>query len=426
MLTLLLVIYNSVMLPFDLMFYDHPTGVERYKTFWFWFDTTIDFTFLLDLWITFRVGFLDEKGDVVVSRDEIRYMYIWKGTFFIDLMSSIPFDLLLLVFLGGNTSGNESILSYLALAKTFRLLRIGRLAKYMSDQGIVSFIRIVRILFIYLMLAHWGGCVFYLIMKGWSGGKTWISRFAFENGYAPEDADNMWEVDFSFLPCDTIDNSTSTDANSKECYTIPAISQYWIVMYQSMMIMMGDGIDAQNDAERIYAVVMSLVGACLTAMMFGQMTQIVSGMDREEARYDEMMSNVSDQVSQLALLPETHQRVKDYYEFQWRINSGMDRKQFLASLSPCLRNEILLSVYADVVANVPFFQVPEVRSDKGGGLERSDSSISPTTITKAGAKRQQMRHEGYSEATKRTMYRLSSREEHSARRFAPRTYRPPL
>lgn len=69
MATLLLVIYNSVMLPFELMFYDVPTEVQRHTTFWFWLDTLIDFVFLTDLWITFRLGYIEEeKGELVVSR----------------------------------------------------------------------------------------------------------------------------------------------------------------------------------------------------------------------------------------------------------------------------------------------------------------------------------------------------------------------
>jgi hypothetical protein len=119
-----------------------------------------------------------------------------------------------------------------------------------------------------------------------------------------------------------------------------------------MMIMMGDSVDAKNTAETIFATLMSLMGACLTAMMFGQMANIVAGLDREDKRYEELMGHVKDQVGQLELLPETRDRVVDYYEFQWRINSGMDRAQFLSSLSPCLRIEILLSVYADVVGKM--------------------------------------------------------------------------
>jgi hypothetical protein len=77
---------------------------------------------------------------------------------------------------------------------------------------------------------------------------------------------------------------------------------------------------------------------------------------------------------------------------------------------------LIMAVYTIIT------MVGEVRSDQ----ERSDSSLPPTTISKAGAKRQQMQHEGWGEATTRTMYRLSSSEEPSARRLAPRTYRPPL
>ena len=89
MLTLLLVVYNSVMLPFDLMFYNLPERKSTSASFTFWLDTLIDFTFLLDLWITFRVGFIDdnEGGNLCVSRSKIKNRYIWKGTFFIDLVS---------------------------------------------------------------------------------------------------------------------------------------------------------------------------------------------------------------------------------------------------------------------------------------------------------------------------------------------------
>ena len=237
---------------------------------------------------------------------------------------------------------------YLALAKTFRLLRIGRLAKYMSDLGMVSFIRIIRILFIYLLFAHWGGCVFYLLMKNRSNNKhdTWIEATVADS----YKSDDYPLAKFELKGCG--ETATVVEENRETCFDFPEMSQYWMVMYASMMIMMGDSIDCKNNYETVYAVGMSLVGACLTAMMFGQMAHIVAGMDAEDTRYEELMGHVRDQVSQLDLLPETRERVVDYYEFQWRINSGMDRQQFLGSLSPCLRIEILLSVYADIVGKM--------------------------------------------------------------------------
>ena len=200
-ITLFLVIYNSIVLPLDLMFsdIDPQDSRERVASAMFWFDTAIDCFFLLDLWITFHVGFTDDKGDIIVSKARISDRYI-RGSFFIDLISSVPFDLIIILFVSaGGEEDNAGFMSYLALFKTFRLLRIGRLAKYMSDQGMVSFVRIFRILFIYLMLAHWGGCLFYIIMKNehHAGQKTWLS----EVGASMYKEDETSVQDFNFYLC---------------------------------------------------------------------------------------------------------------------------------------------------------------------------------------------------------------------------------
>ncbi len=344
-LILILVVYNAVMLPFDLMFSEEAKG----GGFTFWFETLIDFIFMADLIITFRVGFIDDdSGKVVVTRKRISRRYL-KGTFCIDFISSLPFDIILYIFSSENV---DSSLSYLSLCKTFRLLRIGRLASYAANNmNVVSFIRIFRILALFSLSAHWGGCAFYLIMKSaWSEDRpSWLASSVNQLGYtSPHE-----NATFSYVQC-------KDDDSDENCFSVPYSDQYWIVMYTSMMIMMGDSVDTQNSIERIFAVFMTLIGACLTAMMFGQMAQIISGFDREEARYEEFMGQIRDQTAHMRIHPETKTRLVDYYEFQWRVNSGMDRKKFLDSLSPCLRLEILLSVYADVVQKVPFFHVPEI------------------------------------------------------------------
>ena len=65
--TLLLVIYNAVNLPFDLMFYDSDISFG----FVFWFESLIDFIFMADIWITFRTGLIDELGNVICTRSVI-------------------------------------------------------------------------------------------------------------------------------------------------------------------------------------------------------------------------------------------------------------------------------------------------------------------------------------------------------------------
>ncbi|GMI30186.1 hypothetical protein TeGR_g14642, partial [Tetraparma gracilis] len=364
--TLFLVVYNSLMLPWNLMFLSEEESDTT--SFVFWFETIIDFMFMLDIWVTFRTGLLDDHGNVVCTRTLIRNQYI-KGAFVMDVMSSIPFDLVVLfinsvVNSGGDDADDEngggggtSILNYLAMAKTVRLLRINRLIKYMGDMGgMESIVKITRLLGLYILLAHWGGAAFYMIMKSRSSQEaTWL-----ETKMTEEKSPEPGISTFSYDACEnSTDVGLGVIANGDGCFNLPKITLWSESMYVTMMIMMGDSIDAKNTVETLFATFMSLLGACLTAMMFGQMANIVAGLDREDKRYEELMGHVKDQVGQLELLPETRDRVVDYYEFQWRINSGMDRAQFLSSLSPCLRIEILLSVYADVVGKISFLHVPE-------------------------------------------------------------------
>ena len=68
------------------------------------------------------------------------------------------------------------------------------------------------------------------------------------------------------------------------CYTVPELTQYWVIVYMSLMTMLGDTMEAQNNSERVLAIFTTLLGACLTAIMFGQMAQILQGELREARR----------------------------------------------------------------------------------------------------------------------------------------------
>jgi hypothetical protein len=58
------------MLPWNLMFLSEE-GSDT-TSFVFWFETIIDFMFMLDIWVTFRTGLLDDHGNVVCTRTLIR------------------------------------------------------------------------------------------------------------------------------------------------------------------------------------------------------------------------------------------------------------------------------------------------------------------------------------------------------------------
>lgn len=91
-------------------------------------NSLIDFVFLLDIVINFRTTFYDiETGDEVFDAKLTGKMYL-RGRFSIDLLSTIPFDNLALIF----TDSNNSVLQLFSLLKLVRISRLGRIIERMN------------------------------------------------------------------------------------------------------------------------------------------------------------------------------------------------------------------------------------------------------------------------------------------------------
>jgi len=121
---MLLAVWNCISIPFTVAF--EPGTNEIYDVF----DRIIDICFAVDLLINFRTTYINIKtGFEVVDSKKIALSYIVGGRFFIDLLASIPFELL---FSNLNKGGNSKTFKLLGLLKLIRLLRLGRIIRYMK------------------------------------------------------------------------------------------------------------------------------------------------------------------------------------------------------------------------------------------------------------------------------------------------------
>lgn len=88
----------------------------------------INLVFAVDICISFRTAFIDQQGYLVRDSDRIASNYL-KFWFWIDLVATIPYDLLARAFGIGSGGIQTTILQFL---KTPRLLRLGRLARILD------------------------------------------------------------------------------------------------------------------------------------------------------------------------------------------------------------------------------------------------------------------------------------------------------
>lgn len=154
---ILLSIWNSYTLPVEIAF--QP---EFFSTVGVTFiNHIIDVVFFLDIFLNFRTSYQNIlTGDEVTEPNQIAINYI-KGRFWIDVLASIPFELVLLIFYDQTFSKKFVLLSML---KLFRVLRLGRIITYMNETDDVKLsLRLFKVCFFLILYIHCTGCLWYYI-----------------------------------------------------------------------------------------------------------------------------------------------------------------------------------------------------------------------------------------------------------------------
>jgi hypothetical protein len=137
---------------------------------WTLFDRLIDFAFGIDIMISFRTTFQNPyTGDEVYEPALIAKNYI-LGRFWIDLFSTIPFEVLVHLLPGDiSASENYKIVSCL---KLIRILRLGKLINYLNTSDDYKMIlKLIKLCFLLTLYIHIYGCMWIFFCK--ISGEQW-------------------------------------------------------------------------------------------------------------------------------------------------------------------------------------------------------------------------------------------------------------
>ena len=111
--------------PLDLAFsYNDPKSINWFTVV----DYSIDFCYLIDICIVFNSAYINDALVLIDNRKEIAKNY-FKGWFVIDIISIIPFSLLL---------------SYSPYHKLARVARVGRLYKLVKLTKLIRILKVMK------------------------------------------------------------------------------------------------------------------------------------------------------------------------------------------------------------------------------------------------------------------------------------------
>ena len=130
---------------------------------WTMFDNVIDLCFTMDIIISLRTTFQNPyTGDEVYDGCDIAQNYFF-GRFWIDLLSTLPFEKLVTIHptIDSTQAENYKIVSCL---KLFRILRLGRLINYLNTSDDFKMtLKLMKMFFFLILYIHIFGCMWFFL-----------------------------------------------------------------------------------------------------------------------------------------------------------------------------------------------------------------------------------------------------------------------
>lgn len=144
-----------------------------------WGNNLIDTIFFFDICINFRTTFVNQAtGDEIWRPLSIAKNYILSLRFWIDIMSTFPFDKVI-------TSGG--LADFVTLLGMLKIVRVSRISKIIANLNVKqeskAFFKVINLIFLLVLYIHVMACFMYYIVQ--DSGKLWIPPLDFIN-YNPD------------------------------------------------------------------------------------------------------------------------------------------------------------------------------------------------------------------------------------------------
>ncbi|MES1909051.1 MAG: hypothetical protein MHM6MM_001862 [Cercozoa sp. M6MM] len=314
----LLVAYFAVITPVNMGFPDWE--IEA-----LWLDMLLNAFFICDLVLQFFTAFRHTKGPnegkLETSHLVIAKTYL-KKWFWIDLVASVPIDLLFSAYLGESSSAANlnRLVRLLRGFKLIRVLRISRIFKrlMMGTRINPSVIRLFKLLFGLIVMWHWMACFYWMIAGNRAGESAW---------------------------------TPTTKANTfGEAY---AMAYFWAVMVTTGV---GRDVDPHEYYEYWFSTVAITLGVFMYAFIVGSASSALSSLDGPEGEKRRKMEQLTQFMKQRHVNPHLQQQILEYYEYRWSRSLDDSNNEMLKDLHYGLWEDLQIDVNQKLIRKVPMFR----------------------------------------------------------------------
>ncbi|CAL1683328.1 unnamed protein product [Lasius platythorax] len=282
---------------------------------WLSCDGFTDVVFFLDVAVQFRTGYL-EQGLMVYNSKKLAGHYLKSKSFILDLLALLPLDLLQV------NLGSNPMLRFPRFLKIYRVYNY----YYMVESRTVypNLWRVLNLIHILLILAHWFGCFYYLLSEAESFAGDWVYPYR-PGEYATLTRKYLGSLYWSTLTLTTI----------------------------------GDLPTPETNAEYVFTIVSYLIGVFIFATIVGQVGNVITNRNANRLEFERLLDGAKTYMRHHKVPGGMKRRVLRWYDYSWsrgRIQGGGDINTALGLLPDKLKTELALHVNLSVLKKVTIFQ----------------------------------------------------------------------
>lgn len=236
---MILATYNCFEIPLGMAF--NPKTLEK-ATFRA-LSPVIDLFFLIDIVVSFRTTFIDlNSGQEIRDVKAIQKNYL-KTHFTIDLLATVPFDLLAELILG-----NAGLFRLLGVLKLIRVLRLHRIITYLrTDASTKAALMLFKLVFYLLMYVHCWGCFWWMLV---ARERRWIPIYDYD------------EIGLM-----------------RNLYSGAVLTQYSSSIHAAMLAMTGNCIGPRTTSEILMGSLGLFSGQLIQANVFGELSVLITAIN---------------------------------------------------------------------------------------------------------------------------------------------------
>jgi len=294
-----LALYNCVILPLFLAFQPENLRDWKFQSF----SGLVDLVFVFDIVLNFRTTYIDSHtGDEIWDPKAIAKAYL-LGKFFIDALAVFPFELL-----GLFIEAQDTHFTIFGALKLVRILRLGKVVMLLrARESIKLTIKFLQLMLFLILYTHLIACTWFFIVK----------------------ADSEW-----------VPPTFNIEYPERDFFEESMVMRYSFSLYHALFTLVGIEIQPMGTFQYMVTGFLNLGGALITAVIFGQMSVVMSNLNKGSQKFSELQDQIGTSMTNLNLPDSLQIEIIDFFNSSYSIlDRQTDYQKLIGMLPPSLKKK---------------------------------------------------------------------------------------